>query len=348
MINNHILFSLILFLIVIHSLQSYHAPLKTLSASDYRKSLFDTTGGLFQTNGHGIIKVRAESAPPKYRLGYMPMRNRAEIIRLMLEESGVPYELEVFGFRDWATSVKATTPMGKCPVLRNYDGKGNDLCQEGAITRLLASELGLDGKDSAERAKLDSLYCLWFSTMRNNGLSHDGRCVRANGAQKTLIHTHPTHRPMLIQHEFHWRREFSIESLKGLEGSRRKDRPKYDETFRLNDLDKAGRSLLALDYFEEALTETESDGPYLLGANPSYVDLGLFYILFELAEPSNIPDFADYFDLPMLGRLVEALAHRPQINEYLKSERRMPRYAREETTGLSLYTYIEGKWSLNV
>eukprot|EP00520_Triparma_pacifica_P019089 CAMPEP_0118665526 /NCGR_PEP_ID=MMETSP0785-20121206/18671_1 /TAXON_ID=91992 /ORGANISM="Bolidomonas pacifica, Strain CCMP 1866" /LENGTH=317 /DNA_ID=CAMNT_0006559661 /DNA_START=388 /DNA_END=1341 /DNA_ORIENTATION=+ len=317
MINNHILFSLILFLIVIHSLQSYHAPLKTLSASDYRKSLFDTTGGLFQTNGHGIIKVRAESAPPKYRLGYMPMRNRAEIIRLMLEESGVPYELEVFGFRDWATSVKATTPMGKCPVLRNYDGKGNDLCQEGAITRLLASELGLDGKDSAERAKLDSLYCLWFSTMRNNGLSHDGR-------------------------------EFSIESLKGLEGSRRKDRPKYDETFRLNDLDKAGRSLLALDYFEEALTETESDGPYLLGANPSYVDLGLFYILFELAEPSNIPDFADYFDLPMLGRLVEALAHRPQINEYLKSERRMPRYAREETTGLSLYTYIEGKWSLNV
>ena len=188
---------------------------------EYNKSLFSTKNGLFDTRGHGILRVRCkEFGPPLYRFAYMPMRNRGEIIRLMLEEAEVPYEVEVIGFKDWEEGVKGTTPQGKCPVLRNYDGKGNDLGQESAITRFLAGQLGLDGESAVERAQMDSLYCLWFSTMRNNGVSHDGN-------------------------------EFSVAALVDAEGSKSEGRPTYQETFRINDLDKAGRSLLILDYFEE-------------------------------------------------------------------------------------------------
>ncbi|GMH56769.1 hypothetical protein TrRE_jg10469 [Triparma retinervis] len=279
---------------------------------EYNKSLFSTKNGLFDTRGHGILRVRCkEFETPLYRFAYMPMRNRGEIIRLMLEEAEVPYEVEVIGFKDWEEGVKGTTPQGKCPVLRNYDGKGNDLGQESAITRFLAGQLGLDGESAVERAQMDSLYCLWFSTMRNNGVSHDGN-------------------------------EFSVAALVDAEGSKSEGRPTYQETFRINDLDKAGRSLLILDYFEEQLSK--SSGPYLINAKPCYIDFGLFYILFELSEPSNVPDFSSKFDLPLLGEFVNAVASRPQINDYLKSARRMPRYQRDKS-GLSLYTYVEGKWS---
>ena len=84
------------------------------------------------------------------------------------------YELEVIGFKAHREYAKATTPHGKLPCLRNYDGEGTDLNQEGAITRFLADELGLAGRDAAERAAVDQAYCLWMATFRNQGVSHDG------------------------------------------------------------------------------------------------------------------------------------------------------------------------------
>ena len=56
----------------------------------------------------------------------MPCRNRGEILRLILEESQSAYELEVVGFKNWERGVKSTTPHGKLPVLRNYDGRGRN------------------------------------------------------------------------------------------------------------------------------------------------------------------------------------------------------------------------------
>jgi hypothetical protein len=32
---------------------------------------------------------------PRFRLAYMPMRNRAEVPRLIMEEAGCPYEFDV-------------------------------------------------------------------------------------------------------------------------------------------------------------------------------------------------------------------------------------------------------------
>ncbi|KAH8061611.1 glutathione transferase [Aureococcus anophagefferens] len=46
--------------------------------------------------------------------------------------------------------------------------------QEGAITRFLARKLDLAGRTPEEEATVDSLYCFWFATLRNNGVSHDG------------------------------------------------------------------------------------------------------------------------------------------------------------------------------
>jgi len=266
---------------------------------------------LFETDIHSVIRCGYENSDtqPRFRLAYMPMRNRGEILRLMLEESGCPYDVEIIGFKNWENGVKATAPQGKCPILRNFDGKGNDLGQEGAITRFLAKELGLAGKDAVDEAEADSIYCFWFSTMRNNGISHDGE-------------------------------HFSVASLRDAEPVTK--RPRYQEVLRLNTLSKAERSLMALGYFEELLEKSESG--FLLSSGISYVDLGLFYILFELAEEDNVPDFAEKFHLPKLGSFLKSMQERPKIKEYIVSPGRMPRYERA-SDGTSLYTYVEGKGS---
>ena len=49
--------------------------------------------------------------------------------------------------------MKKTSEHGKTPILRNFDGKVNDLNQEGAITRYLANELNLAGQTHEEKAK---------------------------------------------------------------------------------------------------------------------------------------------------------------------------------------------------
>ena len=234
----------------------------------------------------------------------MPCRNRGEIIRLMLEEARCSYELEVVGFRAWARDVKASTPDGKLPCLRNYDGRGTDLCQEGAITRFLADKLGLAGSDAAERAAVDAMYCFWFSTLRNNGVSHDGE-------------------------------HYSVAALKEAdEGLTAASVPPYEAVFRLDPLSRAERSLVALKRFEEVLGASKSG--YLVGDQITYPDHGLFYILYELAEDDNVPDFAERFALPHCGAF-DRMSARPQLADFLASPRRMPRYARDPSEQTYLY-----------
>ena len=267
------------------------------------------TRDLFSTDIHGIVRCGPQLAPPRFRLAYIPCRNRGEILRLILEESGAEYELEVVGFKNWETGVKATTPHGKLPVLRDYDGRGSDLGQEGAITRHLASECGLAGEGAAERAAVDSLYCFWFATLRNQGVSHDGE-------------------------------HFSIAALKTCDQTVA-DVPTYEEIFRRDELPRAVRSLAALGYFERTL-EAAGTG-FLVADRPLLCDLGLFYVLYELAEDDNCgPGFAARFGVPLLGAFVERMAARPQIAAYLASPTRMPRYARA-ASGASTYEYVAGR-----
>ena len=296
--------------------------LPILEAEDVARSLYEKRD-LFKTDIHGVIRCGCKDGEePRFRLTYMPCRNRGEIIRLTLEEARVPYEVEVVGFDKWKDYVKASTPHGKLPVLRNFDGKGNDLGQEGAITRFIAEQCGLAGKTDIEHAQVDAIYCQWLATLRNNAVSHDGE-------------------------------HFSIAALKEGGGTNRsnstdpfpktsEDVVRFQDMFRQNSFSRFERSLTALRFFEERLKE-ENTG-FLVGDSPTYIDMGLFYILFELAEDDNVPDFAKRFELPQLGAFLERIEQRPHILDYLESPRRMPRYQRD-SSGASLYTYVEGKYS---
>ena len=114
--------------------------------------------------------------------------------------------------------------------------------------------------------------------------------------------------------------------------------PAYRAMPRVNDHSIAERSLAALGVFEEALERSTT--PFMADAeSPTYVDLAIFCELFELAEPTNVPDFAARFELPKLGAFLEMMAQRPRIAAYIRSPRRIPRYQRPG------YTYCTGKFS---
>ena len=272
---------------------------------------------LFSTDLHAVM--RNGDGAPRFRLAYMPCRNRGEIPRLILEEARCPYELEVIGFQVWKQHMKPHVPYGKLPCLYDFDGLGNALGQEQAITRFLAQRVGLAGHGAAEQAKVDELYSFFFCTLRNNGLSHDGDHY-STAALKALAET----------------REVG--------GSPRPaERLEYETIFRQNELPRAERSLAALGVFEAQLRVSGTG--FLVGRSPTYADLALFHVLWELAEPDKVPDFAARFDLPELGAFLQRMEERPHLREYLRSPRRLPRYAREVGSGLSTYAYCEGRWS---
>ena len=119
------------------------------------------------------------------------------------------------------------------------------------------------------------------------------------------------------------------------------DVPTYEEIFRRDELPRAVRSLAALGYFERTL-EAAGTG-FLVADRPLLCDLGLFYVLYELAEDDNCglaP--AARFGVPLLDAFVERMAARPQIAAYLASPTRMPRYARA-AGGASTYEYVAGR-----
>lgn len=252
------------------SLRASSADVPILSAEEIARSLWTTTeegGGLFDTDVHGVLRCNGNDDDDDgggtydYRLLYMPMRNRGELLRLILEESRVPYEVEVVGFRNWADDgggVKATTPHGKCPVLRTRAGL--EVAQEGAITRYLADAFGLAGDTPERRAEVDALYCLWFATLRNHGVSHDGDHFSIAALKEAVA-------------------DDTVSSLR---------RPRYEDVQRLQALHEYSRaevSLLALDFFERQLGkyhDDDGDGWLVGGDTCTYVDLGLFYVLWEL------------------------------------------------------------------
>ena len=270
-----------MFLLVLELCLSDASPVSSptrMEPLELQRQLF-SVGDLFQTDMHALI--RNGNGEPRFRLAYLPCRNRCEIPRLILEEAGCCYDMEVIGFQTWKASVKPLAPYGKLPCLVNYDGLNHDLGQEQTITRFLAQRVGLAGRTVLEQAKVDELYSFLFATLRNNGLSHDGE-------------------------------HYSVAALKELasqpaEQSAQEERLRYDAMFRQNSHTRAERGLAALRVFEEHL-EASNTG-YLVGWC-TYADLALLHVLWELAEPDNVPDFATRFDLPQLGAFLERMEER--------------------------------------
>ena len=263
------------------------------------------------------LTTRVPSPP---LLQYMPMRNRAEVPRLLLEAAQAPYVLEVVGYRRWP-AVKPTTEFGKTPALVDVDGAGLDVSHEAAITRFLAKSLGLAGRTPAEEARVDDLYMQYWHTIRNNSTTHAGDLYDTGALRRAVV-----------ERTEDWPRV-----------------PRFQETHRVNSLSVAARSYQALKVFEDLLEERAAAAsplerpPYLVGDALTYVDLAVFEALLDLAELDAVPDFAEALGLPHLKRLLTHVAALPRIAGYLASPSRLPRYERRDReVGGASYVYVPG------
>nr|AFQ35985.1 glutathione S-transferase sigma 3 [Mytilus galloprovincialis] len=88
---------------------------------------------------------------PSYKLSYFKGKGRGELARLMFAAAGKEFEDERLAGEEWL-AFKPKTPYGQMPVL-TVDGKM--INQSGAISRFLARELGLYGKDNMENTRCD-------------------------------------------------------------------------------------------------------------------------------------------------------------------------------------------------
>merc|ERR1712001_613102 len=92
------------------------------------------------------------------KLTYFNLRARAEPARLGLADAGAKYDdvrlpAPWDNPKPWAT-LKPTTPYGQCPLLE-WDGE--IIAQSMAITRFLAAQFGLKGRNNVESAQVDEI-----------------------------------------------------------------------------------------------------------------------------------------------------------------------------------------------
>ncbi|XP_076238997.1 glutathione S-transferase-like [Calliopsis andreniformis] len=88
---------------------------------------------------------------PNYKLTYFPLKGLAEPIRFLLSYGGVDFEDNRFNREDWP-KLKPEMPFGQVPILE-VDGK--KVCQSVAISRYLAKQFGLAGKNDWEALEID-------------------------------------------------------------------------------------------------------------------------------------------------------------------------------------------------
>jgi glutathione S-transferase len=84
-------------------------------------------------------------------ISYFPIRGRAEPIRLLLEDMGVPYRNEPVDIKQWR-KIKAETPFGKVPL---YHEGQLEIAESHAIMRHLARRYDLYGNDELEGTRCD-------------------------------------------------------------------------------------------------------------------------------------------------------------------------------------------------
>jgi len=90
---------------------------------------------------------------PKYRLIYFDAYGAAESIRQIFAYVNQDYEDIRVKRENWP-AIKPTTPFGKVPVL---EIEGKPITQSSAISRYLAKQFGLAGKDDWESLQCDVL-----------------------------------------------------------------------------------------------------------------------------------------------------------------------------------------------
>lgn len=84
-------------------------------------------------------------------LTYFDVRGRAEVIRLILEETATPYDERRVQVAEWP-ALKPTLPFGQLPIYQEGD---LSIVQSHAIYRYLARKHGLNGATEREHVRCD-------------------------------------------------------------------------------------------------------------------------------------------------------------------------------------------------
>jgi glutathione S-transferase len=254
------------------------------------------SAGRFGLSNTLIVAHLPKTREPRYYLEYLTLRGLAELPVLMLERSGVSYAATYWSKSDWNAHAKATTPLGRVPVLRGVGPKQphslvkTTLAQSGTIVRYLGRALALDGGDVDYnlRPRAD----MWYETV-----------VELFGSAK-----------------------FDAAALDGDAMSE----VRYAETSnRGGAWSPLERAMAVLHTFEDALPEAGAPQRGLLAAlaapRLTYADLALFLKLEALGDASLPRRFA------ALRRFRDWVARDPNVKAYLSSDRRIPRTVRRES-----------------
>jgi len=221
--------------------------------------------------------------PATYRLIYWPgLPGRGELVRLVLEEAGAPYEDTALGERPAAfQAVKAAladssgVPVLAPPILQHG---ALSIAQSGNICEYIAARHGLVPLEEAPRAIARQL-------------------------QATVVdlvaEAHDTHHPVATGKYYE---DQKAEALEAAAHFREVRIPKF------------------LGYFERVLTL--AGGDWLLGDTFSYPDLALFQAIDGLSYAFPRAMTRVLSGLPLVSAHRDRVADRPRIAAYLASERR--------------------------
>lgn len=103
---------------------------------------------------------RPWSSADKLTLYYLPVRARAENIRMMLAYAGVEFVDKVIPFADWKAEggLKCQMPFGQLPAIELPGSHGRFVAQSGSCSRAVANICGLCPVDLVEMTYQDSLF----------------------------------------------------------------------------------------------------------------------------------------------------------------------------------------------
>lgn len=219
------------------------------------------------------------------RLYYWPhIQGRGELVRLVLEEAGVPY-------LDVARLPKAAGGgVERLMELRRGEGNG--------MLPYAPPFVKIGGLVIAQAAAI----CDFLG--RRHGLVAEDEAARAGALQLQMTiadvfdEVHDTHHPISTAAYYEDQKEAALEAAKAF------------VTHRLPSW---------LGYFEKVIER--GGGDWLLGASMSYVDLGLFQLVAGLRYA--FPSAMERQEHPRVYALAERVAGREQIAAYLQSDRRV-------------------------
>ncbi|MCB9666413.1 MAG: glutathione S-transferase family protein [Alphaproteobacteria bacterium] len=221
------------------------------------------------------------------RLYYWPsLPGRGEYVRLVLEHLGLPY-VDVARLAPSDAGGVAAVVEARRGALGGVPAFAPPYLQHGALVL----------------AQMPSI-CAWLS--ERHDLAPPGPDGRALALQLMLSvadvvdEVHQTHHPIAVSLHFEEQQEAAL---------------------RAGRLFARERIPIWLAYFERVVEA--SGGPWLLGARPSYPDLGLFQTVEGLRHAFPRTTARVVERTPRVLELVEAVRELDRVGEYLASERRL-------------------------